>query len=38
MTAICSDTSVDQILHLDRGKLTLYKGNLLVVRGTARDA
>jgi ATP-binding cassette subfamily F protein 3 len=32
------DTSVDQILHLDRGKLTLYKRHLRLVRGTARHA
>ena len=30
------DTSVDQILHLDRTKLTLLQGHLFVVRGAAR--
>ena len=30
------ETSVDQILHLERGKLTLYKRQLFLVRGAAR--
>ena len=38
MTAICSTPSSTHILHLERGKLTLYKGNYTSFEAQRREA